>query len=439
MTILSKLKSLFSKSEKRGSVNDPNMWINTLLESASYTSKSGAYITADTALNISTVYACVTIISQTIAALPMTINRRLPQGGNEVAEDHALFPILHDTFNREQTSFESREMGLGHLKLRGNWFNRIERDNAGDVIGIWPMHPAFMSVYRVNNDIYYEYANNPEDPADNKARVYDSSEIWHVKGFSKNGLTGMSTIQCARESIGLAKSLQDFSGTFFGNKAVPGSVLKHPGQLGPDARTNLKASMDEYANSKRHSTLILEEGMEWQSVGISNADAQFLETTTAQVRDIARWFHMPLILLQEPDNTSTYASAEQFMLSFVIHTIAPDVARIEASANRALLTDRDRKAGYYIKLNLKGLLRGDFKTRMDGYRIAREGGWYSVNDIRKLEDEPPIENGDIYLQPLNYKEAGEEEEIPKEAAPQIAEEQPEEGNEDGDEEGSQDV
>lgn len=391
-----------------GSVNDPQMWINTLLESANYATKSGVNITADTALNISTVYACVTILSQTIASLPMTINKSLPNGGNIVAEDHYLYPVIHNTFNSELTSFEAREIGVGHLKLRGNWYNKLEYDGSGRIIGIWPLNPTFITVYRTSAGIFYEYNPGNIDALGKKPQLFSSNEVWHIKGFSKDGLTGLSTIQCARESMGLSQALQDYSAQFFGNKAIPGNVLTHPGQLNAIARSNIKKSLSDYAGAKRHTTLVLEEGMKWENIGVTNEDAQFMELSNAQVRDIARWFHMPLILLQEPDKASTYASAEQFMLSFVVHTIAPDLTRIEQSANRALLTETERAAGYYIKLNIKGLLRGDFKTRMDGYKIAREGGWYSVNDIRALEDETPIDNGDIYLEPLNYKEAGTE-------------------------------
>jgi len=402
---------LISSIETRsGSVSDPNMWINTLLESQTFATKSGVAITPDTALKISTVYACVTILSQTIASLPMTINKRLPDGGNSLADDHYLFPILHDNFNIDQTSYESREMGIGHLKLRGNWYNYLERDGRGQIIGIWPLNPQGMQVLRSSDgNVWYQYTPSNEERLPNKMRMFASGEIWHVKGFSKNGLTGLSTVSYARESMGLSQALQDFSAQFFGNKAVPGNVLKHPGFLKETARKNLKESLQKYAASKRHTTLILEEGMEWQNVGISNVDAQYLEISGAQVRDIARWFKVPLILLQEPDKTSTYASAEQFMLSFVVHTIRPIVSRVEQSANRALLTLKERNKGYYVKLNLNSLLRGDFKSRMEGYRIAREGGWKNADEIRALEDESPIPNGKgkIYLQPMNYKELGE--------------------------------
>lgn len=194
-------------------------------------------------------------------------------------------------------------------------------------------------------------------------------------------------------------------------------MLTHPGSLSPQARANLKQSLEEYATSKRRQTLVLEEDMKWQSVSMSNEDAQFIELSGATVRDIARWFNVPLVLLQEPDKTATYASAEQFFLSFAKHTIWPITRRLEASANRALLTDSERRAGYYVKFNLRGLLEGDFKTRMDGYRIARDGGWMSANDVRVLEDMPPIPNGDIYLQPANFIEAGKEPEPAPAAAP----------------------
>ena len=402
---------LISSIETRsGGVNDPNMWMNTLLETTNFATKSGVAITPDTALKISTVYACVTILSQTIASLPMTINKRLPDGGNSIADDHYLFPILHDNFNIEQTSYEAREMGIGHLKLRGNWYNLKEYNGAGQIIGIWPLNPQGMQVLRSGNEIWYQYTPSSDERFPLKTHYFPSGMIWHVKGFSKDGLTGLSTVSYARESMGLSMALRDFSAEFFGNKAVPGNVLKHPSALNDLARANLKESLKEYASSRRHETLILEEGMDWQNIGVSNVDAQYLEISGAQVRDIARWFHIPLILLQEPDKTSTYASAEQFMLSFVVHTIAPIVSRLEQSANRSLLTEKERDDGYYVKFNLNSLLRGDFKSRMEGYRIAREGGWKNADEIRALEDESPIPDGKgkIYLQPMNFKELGEE-------------------------------
>jgi HK97 family phage portal protein len=385
------------------------MWIGTALERTGYGTAAGVYITPDTALKISSVYACVTILAETIASLPMMVCKRLPTGGNKPADAHPLYSVLHDQFNAQQTSFEAREMGIGHLKLRGNWYSRKEVDGSGRIVGLCPMNPTYMQVQRVNGEVWYDYqCGGNEDELGNPRRTYSASEIWHVKGFTTTGLTGLSTISNARESMGLAKGLADFQGEFFGRKAVPGAIIESPKALGPKGRANLRDGIQEYASSRRHTALVLEEGMKWNNVGISNKDAQFLELSNASVRDIARWFKVPLILLQEPDKVSTYASAEQFMLSFVVHTISPIVARIEQSANVALLTESERRRGYYVKINVNGLLRGDFKTRMDGYRIGREGGWLCADDVRALEDMTPLpeDKGQIFIQPMNFIEAG---------------------------------
>jgi len=412
---------------RSGSVNDPNMWINTLLESSNFATKSGVTVTPDTALKISTVYACVTILSQTVASLPMTINRKLPGGGNDIAENHPLYPILHDNFNEWQTSYEAREMGIGHLKLRGNWYNRLVRNGSGSINAIVPMHPAGMQIRRMKDKVWYDYQYGDDvDDLGNPRGIYFPGEVWHVKGFSTGGLAGLSTINYARESMGLAQSLTDHSAQFFGNKAVPGNVLEHPGALNPNARANLEESLNRFKKENRHGVLILEEDMKWHNIGISNKDAQFLELSGATVRDIARWFGVPLVLLQEPEKVATYASVEQFMLSFAKLTIWMITRRIEQSANRGLLTPQERKQGYFIKLNLKGMLEGDFKTRMEGYRVAREGGWINADEIRALEDDPPIPDGKgkIYLQPMNFKGLGEKTESISQG------DQNEEGNQD---------
>ena len=406
---------LISSIEHRsGGVNDPNMWINTVLESSNYATKSGVAITPNTALMISAVYACVTILAQTVASLPMTVNRRLREGGNEAADDHYLYPILHDSFNPYQTSYEAREMGVGHLKLQGNWYNLIETNGSGQITALHPLNPRGMSVFRsrVDGSIWYQYTPSDDEVNAGSMKTYPAEMIWHVKGFSTSagGLTGLSTLSYARESMGLSMALRDFSAEFFGRKAVPGAVLTHPGKLSAPARSNLKESIQEYAAAKRHTTMILEEGLKWESIGVNNKDAQFLELSGAQVRDIARWFNVPLILLQEPEKVATYASVEQFMLSFAKLTIWQITRRIEQSANMRLLTAKERQAGYNTKLNLKGMLEGDFKSRMEGYRIGREGGWLSADQICALEDLPPLPDGKgkIYLQPLNYIEAGTE-------------------------------
>jgi HK97 family phage portal protein len=190
---------------------------------------------------------------------------------------------------------------------------------------------------------------------------------------------------------------EEFGAQYFSNAAVVSGLLKHPGQLKGDAYNRLKSSMNDFASSKRHQTMVLEEGMEWQAIGLSNKDSQFLEARAFQVADIARFFNIPLILLHQADKASTYASAEQFSLNFVKYCLLPWCRRWEHSGNNSLLTEWDRKKGYFVEFNVDGLLRGDINTRYTSYATGRQWGWLSANDIRSLENMNPIEGGDEYI------------------------------------------
>jgi len=175
--------------------------------------------------------------------------------------------------------------------------------------------------------------------------------------------------------------------------------------LNEAARTNLKASLEKYKAEKRHGVLLLEEGLEWGNVGMTNKDSQFLELRRFSVEEIARMFRVPLMLIQSEAATPTYASAEQFMLSFVIHTIRPWLVRYEQSINKYLIPEKDRRK-YFAEHKIEGLLRGDLQSRYSAYATGRQWGWLSVNDIREIENMNPVDNGDIRLQPLNMVEAG---------------------------------
>jgi HK97 family phage portal protein len=373
------------------------MWINTLTGISQ--TKSGVYITPDAAMKNSTVYACVSILAETIASLPLCVYRKRSDGGKDIADGHYLYEKLHDSPNPEQTAFEFREMAQGHLAMRGNAFSYLEMDGAGRIVNILPLNPVRMDVKRINGSIVYTYRyDTTADPNDlSRLWVIPSEYLWHIKGLSTDGLVGLSPITCAREAIGLGLAAEEFGAQYFANQAVAGGVLEHPAQLKQPAYEKLKASLQEYASQKRHQTIILEEGMKWHQVGLANKDSQFLESRAFQVEDIARFFRMPLILLQHPDKASTYASAEQFSLNFVKYTMVPWCERWEQSANLHLLTDADRKAGYFIEFNLDALLRGDMKARYDAYAVGRQWGWLSANDIRSRENMNPIEDGDDYI------------------------------------------
>jgi len=397
MGVFSRLLRLLNY-EKRGSVSDPNIWVNTLLGSNGYTTASGANVTADSALKTSTVFLCVKILSESIASLPLMVYRKRKSGGKDIADGHSLFPILHDSPNDEQNAFEFREFGQASLALRGNKYSYKLYDTSGNIVELIPLMPSRMDVKREKGQIVYRYTYDTDQSTKIPKTIdFPREWIWHVKNLTTDGITGLSPISCARESVGITMKAEEFGAQYFSNAAVVSGLLKHHGQLKGDAYNRLKSSMNDFASSKRHQTMVLEEGMEWQAIGLSNKDSQFLEARAFQVADIARFFNIPLILLHQADKASTYASAEQFSLNFVKYCLLPWCRRWEHSGNNSLLTEWDRKKGYFVEFNVDGLLRGDINTRYTSYATGRQWGWLSANDIRSLENMNPIEGGDEYI------------------------------------------
>jgi HK97 family phage portal protein len=384
-------------AEKRG-LNDPNHWIVRLTDSFART-KSGIGITPETALQTSAVFACVRVLSETVASLPLMIYRKNGDK-KEVDEKHYLYPILHDSPNPWQTKFELFEMLVGHQALRGNAYAYKVMDGFGRVKGFVPLSPARMEVEASgdfdNPQITYRYRGEGQQ----QPEEFDSSEIWHLKGLSSDGFTGLSPLTMARESIGLAQAAEEHGGMYFRNGASPSMVASTPGKLSPDARKNINESLaSATTGSNKHKIILLEQGLDAKAIGLGNRDSQYLETRQFQVQEIARIFRVPCILIGHPDSASTYASAEQFMLSFVTHTIRPWVTRIEQSINKYIISPSDRKAGVYAEFKLDALLRGDTVSRYSAYSQALASMWMNRNEVRALENLNPVEGGDEFENP----------------------------------------
>ncbi len=405
MKWLTRLADFFEKRSAGASVSDSRFW-HSFFQSV-WPSKAGQIVTPDNALNSTIVFACVRVLAETIAALPLNVYRKRANGTIDIAEDHPLQVLLHDLPNDEQTSFEMREMAMGHLNLRGNFFALKEYDGSGRINRLVPLHPGRMLVYRDPsrvdppnvNTVAYQYTFE-----DGKTQLFRSDEIWHQRGLSTDGLVGVSPISLAREAIGISLGAEDYGARFFSNDATPGGILEYPGALKDDAADRLRRQwQDALTGENRRKVTVLEKGLKWIQVGLSNEDSQFLQTRQFQIEDISRIFRVPPVLIGHSDKASTYASAEQFFLSFVTHTVLPWCVRIEQSANRALLSEKDRRK-YFIKHKIDGLLRGDISSRYNSYAVGRQWGWLSVNDIRGLENMNPIDGGDIYMTPLNMSD-----------------------------------
>ena len=363
-------------------------------------STSGKKVNERSAMQMTAVYACVRILSESIASLPVHLYQYESEGNKAKAVKHPLYRILHDEPNPEMTSFVFRETLMTHLLLWGNAYSQIIRNGKGEVIGLYPLMPNRMTVDRDSNgQIIYQYQMQDSDAHTGKSGsvTLRPSEVLHVPGLGFDGLVGYSPIAMAKNAIGLSIATEEYGAKFFANGATPGGILEFPGTVkNPES---IRESWNKgFSGSNAHKVAILEEGMKYTPISISPEQAQFLETRKFQIDEIARIFRVPPHMVGDLEKSS-FSNIEQQSLEFVKYTLEPWIIRWEQSLNRALLTEKE-KPDYFVKFNVDGLLRGDYQSRMNGYAIARQNGWMSANDIRSLEqlDLIPDElGGNLYL------------------------------------------
>lgn len=402
------MRNPFKRLFNRG-IDDPEYWLSRLAAKIGGTAANQS-VTADTSLKVSAVYACVRLLSETVAALPLMLYERVGEG-KRPASDHPNYSLLHDQPNEYMTAYDFRECQVAHLNLRGNAY-ALKQENGRGIKSLIPLSPDRMNVVRDGGVLVYEYTHE-----DSHKETYTADRIWHLKnlpiscsfnGQVPEGVLGISPIAAAKEAIGLSLAADQYGGRYFANNAVPGLNLQFPAKLTDNARAFLKESLERYAQMEnKFKSIITEEGGKIEQIGISNQDSQFLESRQFQIEEIARIFRVYPILIGHPTNTMTYASAEQLFLAFGKFTILPICKRIEQSANQSLLSEEDRKK-YFFEHNLDGLLRADTATRYTVYSQARQWGIMNVDEIRALENMNPLpeKKGQIYLEPTNMKEAG---------------------------------
>lgn len=364
-------------------------------------STAGKVVTEKSAMQMTAVYACVRVLAEAVAGLPLHLYRYNSRGGKEKAANHSLFFLLHDEPNPEMTSFVFRETLMTHLLLWGNAYAQIIRNGRGEVTALYPLMPNRMRVDRDEmGRLYYEYTRYGDENGAKKCEIVKLSpvDVLHIPGLGFDGLVGYSPIAMAKNSIGMAMACEEFGAKFFANGAAPGGVLEHPGILKDPARVRDSWNATFGGSSNANKVAVLEEGMKYTPISISPNEAQFLETRKFQIDEIARIFRVPPHMIGDLEK-STFSNIEQQSLEFVKYTVGPWVTRWEQSLSRSLLSNAERTK-YLIKFNLDGLLRGDYESRMNGYATARQNGWLSANDIRELEDMdriPTEEGGDLYL------------------------------------------
>ena len=363
---------------------------------------SGKAVNERSAMQMTAVYACVRILSEAVASLPLHVYRYSDTGGKEKALAHPLYGLLHDEPNPEMSAFSFRETLMTHLLLWGNGYAQVIRNGRGEVLALYPLMPDRMTVDRdVHGRIIYEYTRSDGD-----ARTMGSkstvrlapSEVLHISGLGFDGLVGYSPIAMAKNAIGMGLACDEYGASFYQNGAQPGGVLEHPGVVKDPKRVRESWNAIYQGSANAHRIAVLEEGMAYKPISISPEQAQFLQARKFQIDEIARIFRVPPHMVGDLEKSS-FSNIEQQSLEFVKYTLAPWITRWEQAIYRALFSEAEKKR-FFVRFNVEGLLRGDYKSRMDGYAVARQNGWMSANDIRELENFdriPAEEGGDLYL------------------------------------------
>ena len=363
---------------------------------------SGKTVTERSSMQVSAVYACVRVLSEAVASLPLHLYREDGSGSKVKATDHPLYFLLHSEPNEEMTAYTFWETLMTHLLLWGNSYVQIIRNGKGEVIALYPLMPNRMRVDRDDKGrIYYEYqwSSNSDAPTlkDNIVRL-TSREVMHIPGLGFDGLVGYSPIAMAKGSIGLSMACEEYGSKFFANGAAPSGVLEHPGVLkDPEkVRDSWQAAFGGSQNAGK--VAVLEEGMKYSPISINPQEAQFLDTRKFQIDEIARIFRVPPHMIGDLEH-ATFSNIEEQSLEFVTYSLQPWLTRIESSISRSLLS-KEEKMVYYARFNVDGLLRGNYESRMQGYATGISNGFLCVNDVRRLENMdlvPDSEGGNLFL------------------------------------------
>ncbi|MCC8015499.1 MAG: phage portal protein [Eubacterium sp.] len=386
---------------KRARERPKNYYSSPSLQYIFGRSASGKIVNERTAMQTVAVYACVRILSEAIASLPLHLYK-YGDRGKEMDTTHPLYRILHDEPNSEMTSFIFRETLMHHLLIYGNAYAQILRDGANRVVGLYPLLPNKMEVDRDEKQrLIYKY--NRDDEANPNEKEYGTiyfsqEEILHIPGLGFDGLVGYSPIAVAKNAIGISTACDEYSSEYFNNGAYPGGILSTPNVLkNPE---QVRASWNEAygGTGNAHKIAVLEQGMTFQKISLSPEESQFLETRKFQLDEIARIFRIPPHMIGDLEKSS-FNNIEQQSLEFVQYTLQPWIIRWEQNLQKALLlpTEKDK---YFVKFNVDGLLRGDYASRTAGYASALQNGWMSVNDIRELENLNPLsdeQGGNTYM------------------------------------------
>lgn len=366
------------------SLSDGGFW-SSYYGTDSYAGKS---VTVDSALQLSAVWACVNLISRTVATLPLNLYRRLPDGGREVARDHPLYALLHDMPNADMTASTFRQVVMAHLLLWGNAY--IEKSYSGDrIVALTPLQPALVVKKRLQNGSFsYSYTD-----IGGKIRAISESRMMHIPAFSMDGYMGLSAIGCARQILGSAMAADEASAHTFKNGLKSAGIVTMDAVLKPDQREDIRKHVRMV--SADGGVMVLEKGAGFQQLSMNPQDAELLSTREFSVEEIARWFGVPPHMIGHTGKSTSWGSGiEQQNLGFLTFALETWLNTIEQSIRKDLIPPAERDK-YYAEHVVEGLMRADSAGRAALYSSASQNGWMSREEIRSKENLPRVEGTDV--------------------------------------------
>ena len=387
LALLDNIKRFFPflNSNKRGTYTPyiPNVFGN-------FTGKS---VDSTSALGLSAVWGCTKVLSESIASLPLHIYERMADGDRLLADTHRLYFLLHNQPSKLYTSYTFIEYLVKSICLNGNGYAVINRDRNANIVSFTCINPTDVKILQEYGSLYYNIKGYDE--------LIPAEDIVHVKNLTNDGILGMSPIQYAAESLGWGIALQTYGNTYFGNGGMPSGTLESDKVLTTEAVERLRQSWDKAYGGvdNANKVAVLEEGIQFKPVSISNESAQFLASRQWSISEIARWYRVPPHLIQDLSKSS-FNNIEMQSMEFIQYTLTPLLKRFEQEFNSKVFKVNERNR-FYVEFNVNGLLRGDAKTRADLYTKAIQWGWMSINEVRRKENLNAIPDGDEHLVPMN--------------------------------------
>lgn len=353
-------------------------------------------VSPDLAMKLSAVYACVYVLSSSVAQLPLHVKRK---GGDKVdtVKDHPAYYLLHDSPNAWQTSYKLREYAQSSVLLYGNAYIHIVRDKNGEVISLESLEP--WKVQLLKNGSRYVYAYYGDD----KTMSLSPDDILHIKSLGPSIKTGKSVIQTHAETIGLGLDARKFASGFFGGNARPAGILSVKTPLNSNAWENFKKmwqSAQEKLRSEENKTIFLPAELDYKALTVSPVDTELLSMMKLNRSEIAGIFNVPAHMINDLEK-ATFSNISEQTIQFIRFSVMPWVVNWEQELNRKIFTEAERKAGYFVKFNLAGIMRGTAGERATFYHAAITDGWMSRNEARQLEDMNPVDGLDEMLVSVN--------------------------------------